>query len=144
MRDIMRAAAALSDTPIERIRFTQRTGNLVEIRTAISIVARRRKLSFPEIGRAIHRDHTTVMSGIASKRALKPEVLDLVAKIEAVVCEPEKLEAVVVAARKARQPRPVVVVLPVAALPGEAIKLLLRGGTRRNLAVLYPNVKNLL
>lgn len=145
MRDIMRAAAALSDTPIEKIRFTQRTGNLVDIRTAISIVARRRRCSFLEIGRAIHRDHTTVISGIASKRASKPEVLDLVAKIDSVIGEPEKLEAVVFSARARRQPKPVVVILPpVAALPEEAIKLLMRGCTRRKLADLYPDVKNLL
>jgi hypothetical protein len=64
LTDIIDAASDLSKVDRAHIVGPCRKPPLFAIRTAISIIAREHKHSFPQIGRALNRDHSSICHGI--------------------------------------------------------------------------------
>lgn len=72
LRDIIHAACTVSDLPRHKIVGQARDTGAVRARSLIFSVARKFGFSYPEIGRSVGRDHTTVLHGL---RVLKDEML---------------------------------------------------------------------
>lgn len=67
---------------IEEIRGSSRKKRLVQIRTAISYLLRKRfNLSYPDIADLLYKDHSTIINQIKNG-ASKPEVQGLIQKFE--------------------------------------------------------------
>jgi chromosomal replication initiation ATPase DnaA len=53
---------------IKRLRSASRSTKIVRVRWAIARAARQRGYSYPTIGRALNRDHTTIMHAVRRGR----------------------------------------------------------------------------
>lgn len=82
--DIVALASDVSGIPSERIYGQRRTREIVRVRMACYLVARETGVSYPEIGRIMCRDHSTVIHGerIAQDTARRdPEYAKFVAEL---------------------------------------------------------------
>ena len=64
IRAIIRDASVLTGIPVPDIIGHKRTKEFVRVRQAVMWEARRQGYSLPQIGRALNRDHTTVIHGL--------------------------------------------------------------------------------
>lgn len=80
---IIDAAVDVSQVPRSAITSDMRDKDLILLRHAICVVARKHNCTYPQIGRVLKRDHTSVMHAIEAAR--KPERADeLMPFIEAI------------------------------------------------------------
>ena len=63
VRNLITAACGMTKFTAEQIRGPQRQKPLVNVRFAISYIASRRGFSYPQIGKVMNRDHSTILHG---------------------------------------------------------------------------------
>lgn len=72
MTTIERASAA-TGYKLADLRGPSRIPDLCRVRFAIMDAMRRKGMTLPAIGRALHRDHTTILSGLRRAEYLRAE-----------------------------------------------------------------------
>lgn len=82
--DLVRAAARVTGIDAKSLVSPDRRNHVVQIRTAISIAARRIGRSTTQIGRALNRDHSTIICNI-KRRGMQNSTCALAADIERAV-----------------------------------------------------------
>ncbi|WP_454798566.1 helix-turn-helix domain-containing protein [Novosphingobium lindaniclasticum] len=74
--DMVTIASRLSGVPETDILSPARPLHLCAVRFAVYATARAWKYSYPEIGKVMHRDHSTVLSGMQTRRRLESYIAD--------------------------------------------------------------------
>ncbi len=80
----MAVAALAAGFTVESLLTRRRWTELVKARYAVMLAMRRREVSYPSIGRRLHRDHSTVMTGVRRAEALLETCPDFAALFAAV------------------------------------------------------------
>lgn len=73
VKEIALAVCAETSIPISAIYGRNRKANVAEARWIIMRIAYDQGMSYEQIGRALNRDHTTVIYGIKQERKLRAE-----------------------------------------------------------------------
>ncbi len=70
---IAEEVAAATGVPVRAILGRRRDAKTVEARQLVMFLARRHGMSFPAIGYALNRDHSTVKHGVAAEAARRAQ-----------------------------------------------------------------------
>jgi chromosomal replication initiation ATPase DnaA len=68
VKSIAHAVCEKSGTQVSEVFSTNRARHVVATRHLVMYLAHKAGLSYPEIGKAINRDHTTVMEGVKAEQ----------------------------------------------------------------------------
>jgi len=82
--DLIEIAEYITGVPASEIAGPDRTDRVCRVRNAVAVVAHELGRSYPQLGAALHRDHTTIMSGVARAKKLagrEHEYADLIQEI---------------------------------------------------------------
>lgn len=91
-RDVLDAVCETCHVPVDLLLGPVRSASVARARQFAMLLLRERGLSYPEIGRALNRDHTTVMAGeqAALRRADRsPAELEVLRRLRATLTMPE-------------------------------------------------------